>query len=77
MDSLTLVLTGVHPWLQCSDRIVGMIWVGLVLLGQVLQHSKTSSAKGLQSEVEQVDEEEPKVGEEAGQISRAGSRPVP
>lgn len=66
MDSLTLILTAVHPWPQCSDRIVGVIWVGLVL-SQVFQHSKASTAKGLQSDVEQVDEE-PGVGEEAGQI---------
>lgn len=66
MDSVTLVLTAIHPWPLCSDRIVGMIWVGLILSGQVFQHSKTSSAKGPQSAVEQVDEEEPKVGEEAG-----------
>lgn len=45
-----------------------MIWVGLVLSGQVFLHSKTSSAKGLQSDVEQVDEEELRVGEEASQI---------
>lgn len=70
MDSLTLVLTAVHTWLRSSDKIVGVIWVGLVLSRQVFQHSKTSSAKGLQSDVEQVDEEELRVGEEAGQCQQ-------
>jgi hypothetical protein len=75
MDSLTFTL---GPSAQ-ADRIQGMIWVGLVLSGQVFQHSKTSSAADCRVKLSKLMRKSLEWERKPAKysVSRAGSRLMP